>query len=383
MTVQAETHWRPDLRAPIVLGLAGLLLVQLLLALGLGLGLGGGRAMTPVAADAPLLDFAPKAVRSIRIESGDGTEPLTLTRADEGWTLASLADAPVQGDKVDQLLDGLIALRQTLPIATTEAAHTRFKVADDAFERRLTLEGDQGALASLLIGDSPGFRRVFARRPESAGVQDLRLALSDVSNRRDDWVDTGLLRLERDRIARIAAADWTLTKGEDGAWSLADTEQPLDRESIEALVLRVANLSYRGILGVADDPAYAQGSPLLELQIGIDDGTTRHYRISQAQDSQDYVLKDQDRPWYFKLSEFDLGELKDTTRADLIAAPAPGEPDATQTENGIEAGQTEPAAAETPAPEIAPDGLDAATPADAAAVPETTEEPPSETPVSE
>jgi hypothetical protein len=315
-THQSDTSWRPDLTKPLVMSLAGVLILQLILAIGLGLG--GGRAMTPSVADTPLFDFTPDQVQGIRIEAGDGSEAVALTRRDDGWVLADLADLQAEGFKVDQLLEDLVQLKRPLPIATSEEARKRFKVADSAFERRLVIEGEKGPLASLLIGDSPGFRRVFARLPDDPGVYDLRLAPSDVSARRDDWIDKGLLRMERDDIVRIGTDAWTLAKAEDGSWTLADSDQPLDQESVMALVMRVANLGYRGVFGIEEDAAYNQQEPRLLLDIGLADGSTQTYRVSQSADSQDYVLKDVDRPWYFKLSEFDLGELLDIEASDLL-----------------------------------------------------------------
>lgn len=318
LTAQSDTSWRPDLRAPIVMGLAGLLVLQLLLALILSLG--SGRGLAPSLPDASLFDFTPAEVKTIRIESGDGSGSVALTRRDAGWIIADLADAPAQGLKVDQLLDEVAALKRPLPMATSEEARERFKVTESSFERRLVIEGERGPLASLLLGDSPGFRRVFASPPDDPGVYELRLALADLSARRDDWIEPGLLRLERDQLARIATADWTLTKSDAGTWSLADSDQALDQETLDALLLKLANLSYRGILGSTDDPAYNQQDPLRVLDIGLTDGSHRGYRISRLKDSQDYVLKDTDRPWYFRVSGYDLGELLDTQANDLVKA---------------------------------------------------------------
>ncbi|RKT46753.1 DUF4340 domain-containing protein [Thiocapsa rosea] len=326
MTVQSDTGWRPDLRAPIVMGLAGLLVLQILLALGLNLG--SGRALSPSATETPLLGITPDQVQGLGIQSGDGTESVTLVRRDDTWVDADLDGLPVQSAKVEQFLADLAALKRPLPIATSEEARERFKVADDAFERRLTLDGATGPIAGLLIGDSPGFRRVFARLPGEPGVHELRLALSDVSARRDDWIEVGLLRLEGEQINRIAMRDWILSKDETGVWALADSDRPLDQETVSALILRLANLGYRGVLGVADDPAYNQQDPLIALEIGLADGSTRHYRISKAKDSEDYVLKDPERPWYFKLSEFDLGELLDIQSEDLLSADEAADPSA-------------------------------------------------------
>jgi hypothetical protein len=314
----SDSGWRPDLRAPIVMGLTGLLVLQILLALGLNLG--GHRALAPSAAETPLLDIAPDRVRSLRIESGDGTESVTLQRHDGTWVVADLADLPVQASKVEQLIEELAELKRPMPIATSDEARERFKVADDAFERRLTLQGETGPIAGILIGDSPGFKRVFARLPDDNGIYDLRLALSDVSARRDDWMDLALLRLEGEQITRLAANDWVLSKDASGVWALGDQSRPVDQETVSALVLRLANLGYRGVLGIEDDPAYNQQDPMIALEIGLVDGSTKTYRISRATDSEDYVLKDAERPWYFKLSELDLGELLDVEAADLLEA---------------------------------------------------------------
>lgn len=316
--LQSDTSWRPDLRAPIVMALAGLLILQILLAFGLGAG--RGQALAPSAADTPLFGFTPEQAQGLRIESGDGTATVSLVRRNDAWVIADLADLPVQSAKVDRFLDDLVALKRPLPVATSEEARKRFRVADDGFERRLVVEGEQGPIASLLVGDSPGFRRVFARTPEDPGVYDMRLAASDISARRDDWIETGLLRLEGEQIVRVAADDWTLSKGKDGLWALADTDKSPDQEAVAALILRLANLGYRGVFGIEDDPAYNQAAPELVLDIGLADGGTRSYRISKVKDSDDYALKDSARPWYFKLSALDLGELLDTDAAGLVAA---------------------------------------------------------------
>lgn len=316
-TPQTDLGWARDLRSPLVIALALLLGLQLFLALGLSLRAPGMAALT---APTPLLDFAPDAITAVRIEGADGG--VTLRRASEGhWVLAELADFPVAPSKVDPLLAQLADLKRPLPIATSEEARKRFKLADTGFERRLTLEGKDGPLATLLIGDSPGFRRLFARPADDPAVYELSLALSDLSARRDDWLDPGLLRLERERIARIASQDWALVK-EGDAWRLENSEQPVDQSVANALVTRLANLGYRGVLGIEDAPAYRQQAPKLVLDLGLTDGTARSYRISQAENSEDYVLKDAEKPYFFKLSAFDLDGVLDLDPAKLTVKPA-------------------------------------------------------------
>ena len=350
-TAATELGWGPDLRSPFILGLLLVLMLQLLIALGLSLSTPGLAALEP---QAPLIDLAPDQVTRIRITGRDDEEQVELLRKGEAdWVVADLADLPVTASKVDQLLKQVTGLKRPLPVGTSEEARQRFKVADDAFVRRLTLEGPDGQGVTLILGETPGFRRLFGRPGGDDQVYDLPLALADLSNRADDWAQSGLLRLEEEQIAGISGADWSLTRTED-AWQLDDGTDPLDQNAARELASTLANLGYRGVLGVEDDPAYNQQSPVLELSIRLKDGSQRNYRISQAAGSEDYVLKDADRPYYFKLSKYDLEGLLDLDRAALSASPENPEEAAEAAERAPEstapAGPAEP---QTTAPEPA------------------------------
>lgn len=319
-----DLSWRPDLRSPLVLALALMLGVQLLLALGLALRQPGLEAP---ASHTPLLAFEPAQVARIRIEGSGDTGQVTLERqGKDKWVIGDLGDFPAAGARPEQLLQHLAALKRPLPMATSEEARKRFKVADEGFGRRLTLEDGSGkVLANLLIGDSPGYKRVFARPAGDPGVYELNLAVSDVSSRRDDWLDTGLLHLEQDKISRIAGRDWAVAKSGDG-WRFEGNDQKVDQAAVEEALVHLANLSYRGVLGTQDDPAYQQQSPKLELTIGLADGTQRQYRVSQAEKSEDFVLKEADRPYYFKLSKYDLEGLLELGVDQLKVKPKVEEP---------------------------------------------------------
>lgn len=329
MKTAGSGAWTQVLRSPLVLGLLVLLGVQILAAFGLSLG--GRGALNPVALDTPLLDFDPKSVTAIRIEGGS-EGPVTLAKADQGWVIADLADFPADGTKADQLIEKLAGLKRPLPIATSPEAQRRHKVADEGYERRVFLESGDKPVATLILGDSPGFRRTFARPAGEAVVYDLELPLFEASNRRDDWLARDNLRLAQETIERVGSGDWTLVKA-DGNWRLEGSDQAPDGAAVTGLLSRLANLGYRGILGGEDRPEYNQSAPMLKIALGLAGGSERQYRISQAQDSQDFVLKASDRPWYYKLSELDLEGLKDLSRDNLLGVK-PAEAQAVPSEEG-------------------------------------------------
>ncbi len=347
------SDWLIALRTPAAFYPAILLAIQMVLAVALGWMARG--TLDPAAAQGALLGFDPKAVTRVRIE-GPG-ESLTLTRGDQGWNFADLGGFPAQGTKVGALLDRLAGLQRGLPVATSGAALARHKVGDAGFERRVTLETDGKPAATLILGDSPGFKRQFARLAGETAVYDLDLPLFEVSNRRDDWLAQDRLHLDQGRITAVATADWKLSKDQDG-WALEGTTDKPDKAAVINLLGRLGNLNYRGVLGTEDQPEYDQAAPVLDLTLSLADGANRHYRVSKLKDGPDYCLKAADHPWYFRLTDFDLEGLIGLDRDRLLgkAPPAPpasegpgaandqprdGEPTAAE----LEAADAEPAAA--------------------------------------
>lgn len=345
-----DAAWRPALRSPLVLLLAAVLVVQIIAALLLG----GGHGMAPAAGDTPLLALDMEAVSAIEVASGEGDDTVRLERSGDDWVLPGLDGFPAGGSRVDALLDNLADLKRPLPVATSADARRRFRVAEDAFERRLTLRGDGGE-AVLFLGDSPGFRRIFARAEGEEAIYDLRLALFDLGATPDDWIDRGRLQFDRGEITRVGTVDWALVRGEDG-WSLAGSDAELDTAAVDGLVNAVAAVGYTGVLRPDSDLSYDLDDPARVLTIEHD-GKSRRYRLAPIADSEDYVLKRDAEPYVYRLSTFDAQTLLETDRARLLGEG----PEDDAGDGGADAGtagalQTPPAAPAQPAAERPPAG---------------------------
>jgi len=350
--------WRSALLAPLVLALAAALVVQI----GLALVLGGGRGMAPAPQDVPLLDLDFDRVSELDIASTDG-EALVLKRNGDAWVLPALGNFPASGTRIESLLDDLGGLKRTLPVATSADAQRRFKVADDAFERRLTLHaGDEQA--TLIVGDSPGFRRLFARVDGEDAVYDLRLALFDLSAEADDWVDRGQLQFDRGEITRIGVdgpdGGWALVRGEEG-WSLEGSDEAVESAAADALADAVATVGYIGVLSPDGDADYDLDAPERALTIEHD-GKERRYLLAPIGDSGDYALKRDGEPYVYRIGAFDAETLVGTDRAELLGTSGSAAED-----GGSDSGASEiPADAAVPAAQQAAEsGQDTTTAADA------------------
>ncbi|MGQ9659684.1 MAG: DUF4340 domain-containing protein [Thermochromatium sp.] len=345
-TPKADLGWGQDLRTPLVMGLAGLLALQLLIALGQGLSAPSMRTREP---HAPLLDFKPEQVMAIQIEGPDGADPVRLERREGStWVIGGLDDFPAASHKIDQLLTTLSTLKRPLPTATSAEARARFKVADTGFKRRLTLEGAQGSIATLILGETPRFRRLFGRPVNDSAVYELDLALADVSNRRSDWLDQGQLRLDQAKITAIEGPDWRLERAGEG-WRLASASanETLDQDKARTLVHTLANLSYRDVFAATEIPAEDTSRPALELRIELGEGESRTYRLAKLNASEDYVLKESGRPQGFRLSKYDLMEWADLERAKLLVSPTPATGTDTPPQSSVPAAPQSPVTDET------------------------------------
>jgi hypothetical protein len=353
-TVTQRTEMK-DLMTPLVAALGVLLVVQLLAALALRV---GGADLSPAASQGPLLAFEQDRVIRVRIEAPD-QDPLVLEKTDGTWRLPALGDFPAAEFKIDDLLRKLGEMERRIPVATSEAALERFRVADDGFERRITLEGAEGPLAALYLGDSPGFRRLYVRAEGDAAVYEANLALFDASEKADDWTRKTVLQLIAEDIQAVEIREITLTRAED-AWQLAGLAEgeTLDQEAAEALVRAAANLSFRGVLGADPKGNYGQDTPELTWKVKTRDEDLE-YRLSKLKDLGEYVLKVSNEPYYFRLADFDTQALLDAERGALI--------------EGTEGTAEESEAAETHPP-AEEEVMEQAEPAD------TSEPPPADTP---
>lgn len=297
--------------------LAVLLAAQLLLAVGLNLG-GPRLAAHPV--DAPLLDLAGKPVDRIILEGGEG-ESLLLSKDDNGWKLPEQADFPADADKVTRLLERLQSLKHGLPVATSDTARTRFKVDEDAFERRIRLVSSGDTVATLYVGTSPGVRRGHVRRDGDDAIYAVEFASYDVPLKAEDWEDKTILAVPREEIASIQVAGLVLRPQGDTGWAaegLAGNET-LNIEAAAELAEELSSLRIGAVLGREAQADYSLDEPALRLSFTRKDGETIDYQLGKRDN--DYVLKATSREEYFRLPSYSGDALVEAASRDKLVSP--------------------------------------------------------------
>ena len=296
-----------------------LLLLQVALAFALGVNRSSLQAFN---AQLPLLKMKQTTPDRLVFE-GSAKQQLVLQKQTGDWNLPDHFGARADQAKIDQLLQSLIGLKRPWPVAESADAASRFKVAADDFERRLTfLQGDK-QLDRLLLGTSPGFRKVHARVAGETTIYDIPFSTYQVSLKPEDWVDKTLLQLQPEQISAIDLADCKLVK-QAGRLEVADlgAGEQTDAKQVAELLDKLAHLTILDVSAkseqLSDEPA------ALSFTLHLSDGSQRSYRFISTAEGADQQLLVTDQPTLFKVSSGLQGELAAYTRK-MLVQPRPAE----------------------------------------------------------
>lgn len=290
-----------------------LLLAQLGFALGLGL---NSQRLETFNATEELLPFSASDSDQLVFSGADKSEMILLKQGDN-WTIPARFGAPANGQKVAELLQGLLDIRRPWPVAENGATDSRFKVADDNFERRLSFKQGEKTLGTLLIGGSPGFRKVYARVAGEKDVYAIPFSSYQASLKPEDWLDKQQLQLDVKQINGLKLPSVRLARQGERLElvGLSDKEQA-DSQKVAELVGKLAHLKILDIVAKPEQPL----ANLVELRFSLtlQEGRVRNYQLLKGDKEGDLLLQISDQPYLYKVSSGLKAELLSYTRERLV-----------------------------------------------------------------
>lgn len=265
-----------------------------------------------------------------KIEIAAEAQQLTLSKPQQQWIIKDHFDSPVSLDKLKQLTDKILALNSSWPVATTEAAALRFKVAEQQFVRKISFFKDDKVLHTLYLGTSPGFKKIHARVDQQANVYSVALSAFEFSTDADDWVDKDLLQVNQESLQQIAMPGFTLSK-QNETWQispLAAGQQP-NQAAITTLIDKLSRLQFLSIEGIDAKTEFALDNPTLRYSLTDASGKQIDYAFGKMAEKEEYILKTSALPYYFKLTQATVKPMLDTQLASLLQAKAAEKPAST------------------------------------------------------
>ncbi|RBP32656.1 uncharacterized protein DUF4340 [Marinobacter pelagius] len=114
---------------------------------------------------------------------------LTLAKTDNGWEIQGKDGEDIQAAKarVERLIDRITQLRADFPVARSEQARERFKVAEDSFRRKVVLESQAKDTITLLIGTSPAMGESHARLVGDNAIYRVELPAYELPVDKERW----------------------------------------------------------------------------------------------------------------------------------------------------------------------------------------------------
>lgn len=271
---------------------------------------------------AKLLAFDPVTVDGLAIQEAD-QPPLALEKHDGKWVLPAVDNAPANNPQVVSLIVTLNKLVGGWPVATTQDAAKRFKVADDSFTRRIAIKSGGRTLTTLLLGTSPTYRQTNVRVENSDSIFTVPFGTSEASGKPEDWEDKSLLTLSPADISKIELPGVTLLRGKDGlrAADLAAGEE-MAADKTDAVERELATPLYDSILGATVKPEYGLDKPSTSVDLTMKDGRKLHYDVGKLAQGDDYVLRSSSQAFLFRLPKYAVTDLLAANRNVLVRRKA-------------------------------------------------------------
>jgi hypothetical protein len=256
-----------------------------------------------------------------------GKEPLSLVKKDGKWTIPSRWNFPASSDKIAQTLDKLRDMKKSWPVGETASARKRFKVTEEAFEKKIAFMKGGKEKKVLFLGTSPSYRKVHARPADSDKVFAADFSAYEVSVRAEDWEDKKFLQVDRTVLSRIETPTVRVVK-KDLGFQVEDLKEAEETNTSEmdSFLSLFSGLSYIELLGREIKPDYGLSAPALTLNLETASGEKITYNFGKPKTGEDFFLKASNADYVFKVSRSVFEALKAVSREKLTRKKSPPKP---------------------------------------------------------
>ena len=197
---------------------------------------------------------------------------VTVALGDDGWALPDADDFPVDGAKVEEILNKIAGMDTRRLVATNPANFVRLEVGNKEFRRKLTLESAD-ASAEFYLGGSGGVDTVYLRR---AGEDKVYLGVGlnswELSTQISTWVDSSYVSVPQADVLAIAVqnADGKFNfvrEGDSLTYADLGEGEELDDTKLPIVLRNAATIRLQEPLGREALDEYALSEPEVTVEV--------------------------------------------------------------------------------------------------------------------
>ncbi len=248
-----------------------------------------------------LVPFEPYLLDEIHLGDDKGNEAV-LVKVGEHWILPDLNGLEVNPELIEGLLKSVISSKTGWPVASSVAARQRFALTDYNFKRRLTLIGGGDLLGTIYLGDSPAYRKVYARNSVHDGIFAISYSTVDASANDSDWLDKRTLQVQSP--VSISSENYSLRKSED-KWLSSQGSQP-DKRELDALLLALGTVQINGVANEDLQRTLSIAVPDIKLSVETKEGTTQFELFTLGER---HYIHCSDHSLFFTMSTYDFNRF--------------------------------------------------------------------------
>lgn len=248
-----------------------------------------------------------------------GRPPVAFAKRDGVWTLSDRWGFPVSPEKWAQTLEKIQTIKRSWPVGSTASARKRFKVTDQAYEKRVAFLQGGKEKAALFIGAAPEYRKAYVRPSDSDDVFSVELAVHEFAADPSEWENKSVLHIAKDSLARVEVGAVHLVKKDAGFQleDLKENEEMIGVE-VEALIRQVTTINYQEVMGKDVLPQQGLSSPILTIGFDSSAGSRTTYTLAKPAKGDGVFLKSSSGPFVFRIASSTLDSIRSAVRSKLV-----------------------------------------------------------------
>lgn len=233
-----------------------------------------------------------------------------------------MQDFPANNDKVLNFLQNISALKKGWPVAKTVSSAKRYNVDDENFERRVVIKNEEKVLEELFVGDSPSFRKTYARNMSDPQTYSVDFSAYEASLKPSDWIDNEILFVDEITVESIRIDDIEILR-DANSWTLVglSDEQMTNEQKLTNMIKGILELRFDEVLQSNEEEK--NRSNLKTINIGRKNGDDIIYEFwpdgDDFQSASQFYFRTSENSQIFRVSKYKIRNLLEIKLGDLIS----------------------------------------------------------------
>jgi hypothetical protein len=275
-------------------------------------------------------NFTADEVEFISIRDIDGNY-LELSKSGSDWVLPVVGNFPANSEKVEQIIDKILAIKSNRLVTRTESSHQRLQVAEDDYSRMVVIGNDGGEENTIFIGSSTGAQATHIRKDGQDEVfLTGEISAWEAATNSSSWIDTVYLTISSEEIMDAVLENgygiMEFERDETDRWVMKGLfdEEELDLSQLTSLLSKLTSLRMIEPLGIQDKVEYGFAEPLARLTLTIHDeelGVDEEITLlvgALTPEGDGYYVYSSASPYYVTISNFSIEDFVNFTKGDFL-----------------------------------------------------------------